>query len=80
MSLRILFRTDQIKSWLAERNGTPARRMGSDDDLRIVFSTQNGEYTPITFDELIETMKFHHLVIMVDQESGKTFHKFCRHG
>ncbi|MGD0652150.1 MAG: hypothetical protein ABSA97_13615 [Verrucomicrobiia bacterium] len=79
MSLRILFRPDQIKSWLAERNGTPARRPGSDDDLRIVFSTQNGEYAPITFDELIETMKFHHLVIMVDQEPGKTFYKFYQH-
>lgn len=76
MSLRILFRPDQIKSWLAERNGTPARRLGTDTDLRVLFENDNGDYDPITFDELIETMRFHHVVIMVDQEPGKTFYKF----
>jgi hypothetical protein len=79
MSLRILFRADQVKSWLAERNGTPARRRGTDTDLRVLFENGNGDYDPITFDELVETMRFHHLVIMVDQEPGKTFHKFYQH-
>ncbi len=79
MSLRILIRPDQIKAWLAERNGTPARRPGSDDDLRIVFGETIADYQPIMVDELFEAMKLHHLAMLVDQESGKTFHKFYKH-
>jgi hypothetical protein len=29
---------------------------------------------------LIEAMKFNHLVLLVDQEPGNTFHKFVQHG
>jgi hypothetical protein len=80
MSLRILVQPDQIKAWLTERNGTPARRRGSDTDVRIVFGETSADYPPITVDELLEAMKFHHLAMLVDQEPGKTFHKFYQHG
>lgn len=80
MSLRILVKRDQIQSWLSERKGTPARKRGSDSDLRVLFGKVNGEYEPISVDELIETMKFSHLVLLVDQQEGKTFHKFVERG
>ncbi len=79
MSLRIIIRPDQIKSWMAERHGRPVRRRGSERDVQILFDSPVGDYEPITFEELIETMKFHHLSLMVDQEPGKTFHQFYQH-
>ena len=79
MSLRIIVKPQQIQSWISERNGTPARRRGSDTDLHISFGEPGADYEPIGVDELVETMKFHHLVLLVDQEAGKTFHKIYRH-
>ena len=79
MSLRVIVKPHQIQSWIAERNGTPARRRGSDTDLRILFGETSGDYEPITVDELIEAIRFRHLVLLVDQESGKTFHKIYQH-
>lgn len=79
MSLRIIVKPQQIQSWIAERDGTPARRHGTDTDLRISFGDTDAGYEPIGVDELIETMKFHHLVLLVDQEAGKTFHQIYRH-
>ena len=79
MSLRIIVQPQQIQSWIAERNGTPARRRGSEIDLCIAFDKPSANYEPITFDELIEAMKFNHLVMLVDQEAGKTFHKIYQH-
>ena len=79
MSLRILVQPGPVKAWLAERNGIPARRYGSDTDMRIAFGETSADYQPITVDELLEAMKFHHLAMLVDQEPGKTFHKFYRH-
>ncbi len=80
MSLRIIVKPQQIQEWITQRNGTPARKRGSETDLRVLFDRSNGDYQPISTDELIETMKFHHLVMLVDQETGKTFHKFYKHG
>ena len=80
MSLRILVKPNQIQNWLSDRKGTPARKRGSESDLRVLFGEGNGEYEPISIDELIETMKFSHLVLLVDQEAGKTFHKFVERG
>jgi hypothetical protein len=79
MSLRILVRPDQIKAWLAERNGIPARRRGTDTDMCVLFGETSADYQPITVDELLEAMKFHHLVVVVDQEPGKTFHRIYQH-
>ena len=79
MSLRIIVKPQQIQSWISERNGIPARRRGTDTDVHILFGETDADYEPIGVDELIETMKFHHLVLLVDQEAGKTFHKIYRH-
>jgi hypothetical protein len=79
MSLRIIIKADQIAQWITQRNGTPARRRGSDTDVRVLFGENTVEYEPISTDELLETMKFHNLVMLVDQEPGKTHHKIYRH-
>ena len=79
MSLRVIIKPEQIHSWITERHGTPARRRGSETDLCITFDQPRADYEPIGFDELIETMKFNHLVLLVDQEAGKTFHKIYQH-
>jgi hypothetical protein len=80
MSLRILVKPDQIQRWIEERRGTPARRRGSETDVRVLFDRGNNDYDPVSFDELIETMKFRQIVMLVDQQAGQTFHKFYRHG
>jgi len=79
MSLRIIVKPQQIHNWIAERQGTPARRRGTEDDLRVLFGGTNPDYEPITFGEFFETMKFHHLVMLVDQEPGQTHHRIYSH-
>ncbi len=79
MSLRIILKPDQISKWITDRNGTPARRRDSETDLRIHFSETGGEYEPISVDDLLDAMKVHHLVMLVDHEPGKTFHKIYAH-
>jgi hypothetical protein len=79
MSLRIIVKPHQIQGWISDRQGTPTRRRGTDTDLRIAFGETEADYDPIGLDELIETMKLHRLVLLVDQESGKTFHKIYQH-
>ena len=79
MSLRIILKPQQTQNWIAERHGTPVRRRGSETDLEIHFDKRSDEYELITFDELIEAMKFHRLVMLVDQEPGKTFHRIYQH-
>ncbi|HUK82952.1 MAG TPA: hypothetical protein VLZ12_10015 [Verrucomicrobiae bacterium] len=79
MSLRIITKPQQIQNWITERSGTPARRRGSETDLCINFDNPSADYEPISLDELFEAMKFHHLVMLVDQEAGKTFHRIYRH-
>ena len=76
MSLRIIAKSAQIQRWITDRNGTPARKQGSDADLRVLFGNENGGYDPISFDDLVEIINSHHLVLMVEEEPGKTFHKF----
>lgn len=80
MSLRILIRPEQIQQWIDQRGGRPARRPGSDTDLRVLFDEDNSQFEALTVDELIELMRFHHLVMLVDEQPGKTDHQFIRHG
>ena len=80
MSLRIIVKPDQIRSWIADRNGTPVRRRNTDGDLAVLFDGDQPDYESLNVDELIEAMKSNHLVLLVDQEAGKTFHKFVQHG
>ncbi len=79
MSLRVIVNPQQIQSWIAERHGTPARRRGTDGDLAMLFDGGKPDYEMLNVDELIEAMKFNHLVLLVDQEAGNTFHKFIQH-
>jgi hypothetical protein len=86
MSLRLIVKSDQIRNWIEERRGRPARRRNTDDDLTVVFdgdkpaAAGKPEYEILSVDELVEAMKSNHLVLLVDQEAGKTFHKFIQHG
>jgi len=79
MSLRIITKPTQISEWITGRNGTPARRRGSDKEFRVVFGEAPSEYELVNVDELLEGMKFNNLVMLVDQEPGKTFHKIYAH-
>jgi hypothetical protein len=74
MSLRILFKPDQIAQWIADRHGNPVRHS---DGLRIAFEPTSDE--KLSVDELLDEMKVHHLVMLVEQEAGKTFHKIYAH-
>ena len=79
MSLRIIIKPQLIQQWIADRQGTPARKRGTDTELCIQFGDVQDPYEPLPFDELIETMRFHRLSLLVDQEPGKTEHKFIQH-
>lgn len=79
MSLRIITKPTQISQWITDRTGAPARRQGSDADLCILFAAGSSDYETISVDEMLETMKFNNLVMLVDQEPGKTFHKIYAH-
>jgi hypothetical protein len=80
MSLRIIVKADQIRNWIEERRGTPARRKNTDADVAVLFGNDKADYESIEVDDLLEAMRLNHLVLLVDQESGKTFHKFIQHG
>ncbi len=79
MSLRIIVKPQQIQNWINERKGTPARKRGTENDLRIVFDEPATDYEAISMDELVEAMKFHNYVMLVDQEAGKTYHRIFQH-
>ena len=79
MSLRIIVKSAQIQSWITERGGKPARRRNTDDDLVVLFDGDKADYETVSVDELLEAMRLNHLVMLVDQEAGKTFHKFVQH-
>ena len=79
MSLRIIIKPTQISEWITARNGTPVRRQGTDADVRVLFGDTAAGYEPISIDELLEAMKFNNLAMLVDQEPGKTQHKFIQH-
>jgi hypothetical protein len=80
VSLRVIVKVDQIRNWIEERRGTPARRRDTDADLTVLFGGDKADYEPISVDELLEAMRFYHVVLLVDQETGKTFHRFIQHG
>jgi hypothetical protein len=79
MSLRIIIKPDQIEQWMAARHGTPARLRNTDADLRILFGENLPDYETISTDQFHTAMKFNQLALLVDEEPGKTFHKFVKH-
>jgi hypothetical protein len=79
MSLRIIVKSAQIQNWITERGGKPARRRNTDADLVVLFDGDKPEYETVSVDELLEAMRLNHLVMLVDQEAGKTYHKFVQH-
>ena len=80
MSLRIIIKSAQIGGWIEERRGQPARRRNTDSDLSVLFDGDKADYETMSVNELVEVMRANNLVLLVDQEAGKTFHKFVRHG
>ena len=96
MSLRIIVKADQIQEWIEERRGTPARRRNTDADVAVLFggdkpatadkpdsakaTSGRPDYEPVSVDDLLEAMRLNHLVLLVDQEAGNTFHRFIQHG
>lgn len=79
MSLRIITQPAQISQWIADRNGIPVRRHAGKTDLQIVFTPPGDDFETLTIDELLQAMKFDRLVMLVDQEPGKTFYKLYAH-
>lgn len=79
MSLRIIIKSAQIGGWISERKGRPARRRDTDADLAVLFDGDKADYETLSLDELIEAMTANRLVLLVDQEPGKTFYKFVQH-
>ena len=73
MSLRIITKPDQIAKWIADRDGVPIR---TECGLEISFVSSAAG---LTVDELLDEMKFKHMVMLVDQEPGKTFHRIYAH-
>jgi hypothetical protein len=80
MSLRIIIKSDQIRNWIEERRGTPARRRNTDTDLTVLFGGDKADYEPVSVDDLLEAMRFNRLVLLVDQEVGNNYHRFIQHG
>ena len=80
MSLRIICQPEHVSDWITQRQGTPARERGSDAALRVLFGNAAGDHEKLSLDELIEAMKMHHLVLLVDDLPGQTFHKFVVRG
>jgi hypothetical protein len=80
MSLRIIVKADQIRRWIEERRGTPACRRNTDADVTVLFGGDKADYEAVGVNDLLEAMRLNHLVLLVDQEAGKTFHKFVQHG
>jgi hypothetical protein len=76
MSLRILIKPADIQNWLAQRGAQPARRRGTDADLRILFDAPPGDCEPLGVEDFLTAMRLSHQVLLVDEEPGKTFHRF----
>ncbi|MGO9246033.1 MAG: hypothetical protein ACLPT4_06095 [Verrucomicrobiia bacterium] len=86
MSLRIIVKADQVRHWIEERRGTPARRRNTDADVTVLFggdkpaTADKPDYEPVSVNDLLEAMRLNHLVLLVDQEAGNTYHRFIQHG
>lgn len=80
MSLRIISQPEHVTEWITQRHGTPARQRGTAAGWCVVFGNDFGDHEPLTVDDLIEAMKFHHLVLLVDELPGQTFHRFVVRG
>lgn len=80
MSLRIIIQPDQVAAWINARQGTPVRQRGTDTNLRIAFGEPPADCEPISMEELLETMKFGHRALLIDEEPGRTFHQFVERG
>lgn len=80
MSLRVLIQTQHIRQWLADRQGTPARRRGTENEFAIWFDPPPPEFEPLTPEEFVAAMRLNHQVLLVDDEPGKTYYRFVPRG
>ena len=81
MSLRMIIQPAQVAAWITARQGTPARRRGSDTDVQILFGQPVApDYEALRIEDLLETMKVQHCALLVDDTAGRTFHRFVERG
>jgi hypothetical protein len=76
MSLRILIQPADIQNWLAQRQAQPARRRNTDADFRILFDRPSADCEPLSVEDFLTALRLSHHVLLVDEEPGKTFHRF----
>lgn len=80
MSLRILIQPQHITQWLADRQAVPARRRGTETEFAILFDPVPPEFEPLAPEEFVAALRLHHQVLLVDDEPGKTYHRFVPRG
>jgi len=80
MSLRIIVKSDTIATWISDRQGLPARKCGTDTDLRILFDGPVADCESLSHDEFVAALKQGQQALLVDDQPGKTFHQFVARG
>jgi hypothetical protein len=80
MSLRVIVQPQHIQDWITKRNGTPARIKGTNAELRILFGAPVNDVEPLPMDEFLQILHDERLVMLVDEEPQKVFHKFIQRG
>jgi hypothetical protein len=70
---------DEIRRWVEERGGRPARVQGTGEDdagiLRIDFGEQDENLEPISWEEWFETFDRSGLAFLYDDEPNSRFNK-----
>ena len=76
MSLRIIVKPDQVKNWITQRQGTIARKRGTDAEFHILFDAPPADCEPVAMDDFLTGLQLSHQVLLVDEAPGKTYHRF----
>jgi hypothetical protein len=79
MALRTLVDPTKIRRWIEERHGAPVRRKDGEDGFTVSFWKGDGILEPVTWEDFLQTFRDERLVMLVDDEAGKTFHRIYRH-
>ena len=76
MSLRILIKPEEISNWITRRSAQPARRRGADAEYCLLFDAPPADCETLTMDDFLTGLRLNHQVLLVDEDPGKTFHRF----
>ncbi|QLG60422.1 hypothetical protein [Halorarum salinum] len=79
---------DEIRDWVEERDGRPARVEGTDDDgdglLRVDFGDGDDDLEPVSWDEFFEAFEENDLAMVSQDETtegeGSRFSKLASRG